>query len=274
MKERRILKRSVPNPIAVFMLLLLPVMLCTSVVSADDGGYLDFHMKKEEAPGLYQELLNSVDFTDVLSLRSQLWQEPSPEKRASRAISVMDALIPGGDMGQLHLLEGFVPPPGEMENPIMLPKQVLALEASLLAIPALVELNEPASLWLAQSIFQGLKNACDLKLALETMDPQQYSDLNAIFTQSRELYRLYRGKVEFPSSGTGLFDIAAVGSQDNNAIQGEVIPLDNDGKISFSRGSYAWEWSTGKIARLDPVSDNGSDSSSSGGSEAGGDCGG
>ncbi|MBN1334264.1 MAG: hypothetical protein JW971_10915 [Synergistales bacterium] len=231
-------------------------------------------MKKDEAPGLYQELLESVDFQDVLSLRNELWKDTSPEKRASRAISLLDAMIPGGDIPQLHLIEGFVPVPEGKGAAVMLPKQVLAMEASLLAIPALVEMNEPSSLWLAQSIFQGLKNAYDLKLALETMDPQEYSELNSLFTQSRELYRLYQGKVEFPSFKTGLFDVVAVGSQDNNVIQGEVIPLDSNGRISFTNGSYGWEWYSGKIARLTSVSGNTSDSSSDGGTEAGGDCGG
>lgn len=256
------------------MLLLLPLILCPSSASAADDGYLDFFMKKEEAQVLYRELLDSADPMDMISLREQLWQESDPEKRASRAISMMEALIPGGDMGQLQLLEGFFPLTEEREAGVILPRQVLVLEASLLAIPALVEINEPSSLWLAQSIFQGLKNAYDLKLALETMDQQQYSDLNTIFTQSRELYRLHQGKIPFPSSGTRLFDIVAIGSQENNVIQGDVIPLDRNGKISFTNGSYAWEWNSGKIARLSTVPANGAGNSPDGEADAGGDCGG
>jgi len=241
---------------------------------ADDGRYLDFCMKKDTASTFYQDLLHLQEQDDLSSLWNDLWKPADQKTRAVRAVSMIDQLIPGGDLSKISMLEGLIECPGNDEGPVIVPQQVAVMEAALMAIPALIGMNEPPSLWLAQSIFQELQDVAEIKLAMETMDAQQYLELNALMSQSRELYRLYQGEIEFTFFETALFDIVEAGRGIKSSSKNRAIPLDEDGKISFKNARYGWQWTSGKIVKWDSVSDSLPEGADEGKTNSGGGCGG
>lgn len=241
---------------------------------ADDGEYLDFCIKKDTAWILYQDLIDIQEQDNLPSLWNDLWEQSDQETTASRAVSLVDQMIPGGDLSRIITLDGFIEIPGNDEGSFMVSRQVMAIEAAFLAIPALVEMNEPSSLWLAQSLFKELKKSSDVKLVMEIMDAEQYSKLNFLMSQSKELYRLYRGEIEFTFFETELFDIVKAGRNIESSSKNGAVPLDKDGKISFSNPKYGWEWNSGKIVKWDSVAESFPEGADEGKADAGGDCGG
>lgn len=252
---------------------VMAVLVLSSVAMAEDkDDYIDFCLQKGKAQVLKQELLSNQDGADPLVIREKIWTSADPQKGASSALDLMEALIPGGDLSRLDEVKGFI------HNDETLPRQVIAIESSLAAMSFLVEMREPEALWLAHDIFMDLKETGAFALLREKVDGQEYNALNRVMSQAKELHGLMGNGNHLWKDPQrkilpmGLARVEDHGSNSNPANSSTLVTLNNEGQISVENTSLGWDAATGTIAPVKKggPSGDGGDGNSNGGSGGGG----
>jgi hypothetical protein len=252
----------------------MAVLVLSSVVMAEDtDDYIDFCLQREKGQVLKQELLSSQSGEDPLVIRDMIWTSADPQKGASSALDLMEALIPGGDPSRIDEVKGFI------NNDETLPRQVIAIESSLAAMSFLVDMRKPESLWLAHDIFMELKKTSAFAQLRERVDGQEYNALNRVMSQAKELHGLM-------SNGSSLWKdsqrkilpmsvgrVEGQGANSNLVNSNMLVTLNKEGQISREKVSLGWDAGSGTIAPVkegspsgDGGSGSGNDGSGSGGS--------
>ncbi len=227
---------------------------------------------KDGWPAYKQELIDSVEERDPLVLWETLWEDSEPNLLASRSLALIEVLCPEGDLHKLSEVKGFLVEAtydgGTMIIPPSYPKQVVVVQAALVAASALSETGDYGASWIANDIFDGLKANQHFKKITIDSDPEGMPLLNEALSSARKMIET-SGVRPFPFgdrlNGTLPLNLKKLREYKEpitmaNASSRKMAMVNDKGELIAETGKYAWDWKeTGHTFLVLAQSDSDSD---------------
>jgi hypothetical protein len=204
---------------------------------------------RPEAFALRSTLLEQAWDSGSLNLLGSI-KDPDlpPKQRAANGLKLIGALFPGGDPARWDDVKGFWPRP-------LMPKPLAAFDAIYFTVMALLELDEPGAVWIAQDLLQGLRSSSRAALIALRTAPEEYLWVVERLEEGTKMPPLggwpkakILGRLPFAHPVRSAVTETWAQSQDMQFLNSVGQPAPG--------GPYAWDRTRGRIYRVIEPGDN------------------
>lgn len=178
---------------SVILVMIFSFGVWVSPLSADQETYISFLMRAEMRDQWKAKLLQDIPERNESEKWVSLWNERNVHKRVSSGLSLINP-DPGTRLYEdLSMVDGF----SKIDNPgdeMIVPRQLLIIQASLASLSLLCEVKTPEALGVARDIVKGLWKNPEFRHFIDRVGEKRASDLYDVFSTSRGIFSIYKGE--------------------------------------------------------------------------------
>jgi len=175
------------------LMMILSLGIFVSPLSADQETYISFLMRSEMRDQWKARILQNRSEMNEPQKWISLWSGGDSFERVSHGLSLINPDPETYLYEDLAMVDGFSTI-GNAGDELIIPRQLLIIQASLASLSLLCEVKTPESLGVAQDIVKGLWKNPEFSFFINKVGKDRGRVLYEAFSTSRGIFSVYKGE--------------------------------------------------------------------------------